>query len=72
MRVREQDANTSVLPGWHTVKDVAKILNVSAGAIYNRIYRGDYEVVRAGRTLLLSDETVMKLYATTRHYETSR
>ena len=70
MRVHEptEGDGTTQVPGFMTVKEVARMLSTSPAAIYNRLARGNYDVRRAGRTLLLSEATVLKLYSETRHY----
>jgi excisionase family DNA binding protein len=68
MHVHEPAEGSTTVPGYHTVKEAAKLLGISAGALYSRIYRMEIPVIKAGRTLLLSDEVVMQLYAETRHY----
>ncbi len=70
MKIQERESGR--LPGYMTVREAAKALGISAGALYNRLYRTDLPVIKAGRTLLLPDSTVMSLYAMTRHYATSR
>lgn len=68
MQVKEPTEGATHVPGFMTVAEAARMLGVSVGALYSRLYRGSYPVVKAGRTILLSDETVMKLYSETRHY----
>ncbi len=69
MRVQERPEGSTTLPGYLPVSEAARLLNVSAAALYSRIYRSDLPVIKVGRTLLLSDETVMKLYSTVRPYQ---
>lgn len=64
---RPDDA-TSV-PGYMTVAQCAKLLGLTAAGLYSRIRRGNIPVTRAGRTLLLSDEQILKLFASTRNYQ---
>jgi excisionase family DNA binding protein len=69
MQVQERPEGSTTLPGYHTVREAAKLLGISADALYSRIYRTpDIEVIKVGRTLLLSDTAVMRLFAETRIY----
>jgi hypothetical protein len=69
MRVKESAEGNTMLPGWFTVAQTAKLLGISVDACYSRIYRTpDIEVIKVGRTLLLSDTAVMRLFAETRIY----
>lgn len=70
MQIQERENGT--LPGYLTVAEAAKLLGITAGAVYSRLYRSNLPAIKAGRTLLLPHDTVMRLYAETRHYEHSR
>jgi hypothetical protein len=69
MQVQEPAEGSTTLPGYHTIHEASKLLGVSAAALYSRIYRSNVPVIKVGRTLLLSDETVMRLFAETQPYQ---
>jgi excisionase family DNA binding protein len=69
MKVKEPAEGATHVPGYHTVAECARLLNISPAAVYNRIARSSIEVIKVGRTILLSDEAVLKLFTDVRHYQ---
>lgn len=70
MQLQERESGT--LPGYLTVAEAAKLLGITAGALYSRLYRSNLPAIKAGCTLLLPHDTVMRLFNETRRYEYSR
>ena len=67
MEIQERPVGDAV-PGYRTIAETARLLGISVGATYSRLYRSRLPVIKAGRTLLLPVDTVMRLFNETREY----